>query len=105
MNNLMVLTAAQPTGGIASLLLWVVASFGIMYFIAIRPNKKKEKNVALMQASIEIGDSVCTTGGFYGVILDVMDDMVIVEFGNNKNCRIPMKKGAIVEVDKANKEA
>ena len=40
-------------------------------------------------------------GGFYGVILDITDDVVIVEFGNNKNCRIPMKKEAIAEVEKA----
>jgi preprotein translocase subunit YajC len=33
-------------------------------------------------------------------VIDVMDDMVIVEFGNNKNCRIPMKKAAISEVEK-----
>ena len=42
-----------------------------------------------------------TTGGFYGVVLDVVDDTVIVEFGNNKNCRIPMQKAAISEVEKA----
>ena len=50
----------------------------------------------------EVGDSVVTTGGFYGVILDITDDDVIVEFGNNKNCRIPMRKSAIAEVEKAN---
>ena len=51
-----------------------------------------------------MGDSVLTTSGFYGVVIDVNDDMVIVEFGNNKNCRIPMQKNAIVEVEKANTE-
>ena len=39
---------------------------------------------------------------FYGTILDVMDDTVIVEFGNNKNCRIPMQKQAIAQIEKAN---
>ena len=51
-------------------------------------------------ASIAIGDSVLTTAGFYGVIIDMTDDTVIVEFGNNKNCRIPMQKSAIVQVEK-----
>ena len=51
-------------------------------------------------ASLELGDSVLTTGGFYGVIIDIMDEIVVVEFGSNKNCRIPMKKAAIVEVEK-----
>ena len=46
-----------------------------------------------------------TTGGFYGVVLDVVDDTVIVEFGNNKNCRIPMHKNAIAEVEKSDAEA
>lgn len=41
-----------------------------------------------------------TTGGFYGVIIDMTDEDVIVEFGNNKNCRIPMRKQAIAEVEK-----
>ena len=38
--------------------------------------------------------------GFYGIIIDMTDDTVIVEFGNNKNCRIPMQKAAIVQVEK-----
>ena len=41
-----------------------------------------------------------TSSGFYGVIIDMTDDTEIVEFGNNKKCRIPMQKGAIVEVEK-----
>ena len=38
------------------------------------------------------------------MVIDVQDDMVIVEFGNNKNCRIPMQKTAIVDVEKADAE-
>ena len=41
-----------------------------------------------------------TTAGFYGVVIDMTEDTVIVEFGNNKNCRIPMQKAAIVQVEK-----
>ena len=48
-----------------------------------------------------VGDTVLTTSGFYGVIIDITDDDVIVEFGNNKNCRIPMQKTAITQVEKA----
>ena len=50
---------------------------------------------------MEIGDSVLTSRGFYGVLIDIADDTVIVEFGSNKNCRIPMQKSAIVQVEKA----
>ena len=45
-----------------------------------------------------------TTSGFYGVIIDITDDDVIVEFGNNKNCRIPMQKAAIAQIEKPNAE-
>ena len=54
-----------------------------------------------MLNDMEVGDAIVTTGGFYGVIIDIIDEDVIVEFGNNKNCRIPMKKAAIAEVEKA----
>lgn len=50
---------------------------------------------------MEVGDSVLTTSDFYGVVIDITDSDVIVEFGSNKNCRIPMQKSAIKEVEKA----
>jgi preprotein translocase subunit YajC len=46
---------------------------------------------------------VLTTSGFYGIVIDINDDTVIVEFGNNKNCRIPMDKSAISRVEKPEK--
>jgi len=68
--------------------------------MAIRPQKKQQKKLNDLVSSMEIGDFVLTTSGFYGTIIDITDDTVIVEFGNNKNCRIPMQKKAIVEVEK-----
>ena len=50
--------------------------------------------------SLEVGDTVLTTSGFYGVIIDISEEDVIVEFGNNKNCRIPMQKAAIAQLEK-----
>lgn len=82
---------------------WVVyAAFliGLMYFIAIRPQNKEKKRMAALLASIDVGDSVLTSSGFYGVVIDMTDDTVIIEFGSNKNCRIPMQKSAIVQVEK-----
>ncbi|MDE5748567.1 MAG: preprotein translocase subunit YajC [Acetatifactor sp.] len=76
--------------------------FVVIYFILFRPQKKEQKRVQSMLAALEIGDSVLTTAGFYGVIIDIPDDTtVIVEFGSNKNCRIPMEKSAISRVEKA----
>ncbi len=71
-----------------------------LWFFMFRPQKKEQKRVAAMIASLECGDCVKTTSGFYGIVLDISDDTVIVEFGNNKNCRIPMDKAAISSVEK-----
>lgn len=82
-------------------IVWLVVLFGIMYFLMVRPQKKEQKRIQTMLSNMEVGDSVVTTGGFYGVIIDMTEEDVIVEFGNNKNCRIPMRKQAIAEVEKA----
>ena len=74
---------------------------GGMWFLLMRPQKKEQKRIQAMLNDMAVGDSVVTTGGFYGVIIDMTDEDVIVEFGNNKNCRIPMRKQAIAEVEKA----
>ena len=85
-------------------IVWMVVLFGIMYFLMLRPQKKEQKRVQEMIAEMEVGDTVLTTSGFYGVIIDLTDDDLIVEFGNNKNCRIPMQKAAIAQVEKASAE-
>lgn len=77
------------------------AFIGLMWFFMMRPQKKEQKRLQAMLASMEVGDTVLTTSGFYGVIIDITDEDVIVEFGNNKNCRIPMQKSAITQVEKA----
>lgn len=71
-----------------------------MWFFLMRPQKKEQKRVAAMIAALELGDCILTTSGFYGIVIDITDDTVIVEFGNNKNCRIPMDKAAISRVEK-----
>lgn len=86
------------------LILLYAVILGGFWFILMRPQKKEQKRVAAMLAEMEVGDTVLTTSGFYGVIIDLTDDDVIVEFGNNKNCRIPMQKAAIAQVEKADVE-
>ena len=95
--------ATQETSGLSGMIVPIIylAIIGLVfYFVILRPQKKEQKKMDAMVAALEIGDSVLTTSGFYGVVIDVMDEVVIVEFGSNKNCRIPMKKTAIVEVEK-----
>ena len=92
---------AAGGAGLISMLLMYAVVIGAMWFFLMRPQNKEKKRVAAMLASLAIGDVVLTTSGFYGVVIDMKDDMVIVEFGSNKNCRIPMEKSAISRVEKA----
>ena len=94
------------TGGSTSaqvgttMILYVVIIVAMLYFMAIRPQKKQQKAMNELSAALAAGDSIITASGFYGVVIDINNDVVVVEFGNNKNCRIPMKKSAIVAVEK-----
>lgn len=91
--------------GMVGAIVWMVVLFGIMYFLMLRPQKKEQKRLQAMLNDMEVGDSIVTTGGFYGVVIDMTEEDVIVEFGNNKHCRIPMRKQAIAEVEKAGSAA
>lgn len=98
--------ASAAAGGMSliSIVLVYAILFGVLWFFFMRPQKKEQKRVASMLASLENGDCVLTTSGFYGIVIDISDDTVIVEFGNNKNCRIPMEKSAISRVEKADEK-
>lgn len=108
MNILMTDAAAAGTGagagGTIMMIVYFVVLIGIFYLLFYRPQKKEQKRMAALLSTVAVGDSVLTSSGFYGMIIDVTDDTVIVEFGNNKNCRIPMKKDAIVQVEKPDAE-
>ena len=100
--NLLSTTSEAASGGIGIgiTLAYILVIVVIMYFLAIRPQKKEQKRINAMLSELAVGDSVVTTSGFYGIVIDITDEDVIVEFGSNKNCRIPMKKTAIAEVEK-----
>ncbi len=86
------------------IVLYIVVIVAMMYFMAVKPQRKQQKEMQALMDSLEKGDYVLTTSGFYGVIIDITEDDVIVEFGNNKNCRISMQKKAIAQVEKPNQE-
>ncbi len=88
----------------ATLMMYLVVFAVIIYFMMIRPQRKQEQAKKELFESMAEGDSVLTKSGFYGVIIGIMDQTVIVEFGNNRNCRIPMQKDAIAAVEKPNFE-
>ncbi|SHI55820.1 preprotein translocase subunit YajC [Parasporobacterium paucivorans] len=98
MNSSLLLTGSSNSW--VTIIIYVVVFAAFMYFIIIKPQKKQQQKAKALLSSLEIGDSILTSSGFYGVVIDITDDTVIVEFGNNKNCRIPMQKAAIVQVEK-----
>ena len=81
--------------GMGFIVIYIVFFAALIYFTSIRPQKKERQKQQEMLSSIAVGDTILTTSGFYGVIIDMTD-----EFGSNKNCRIPMQKAAIVQVEK-----
>ena len=92
---------ANAGGGSSfTMILILVVMIALMYFMMIRPQNKERKRLNEMLSAMDIGDAVLTSSGFYGVVIEITGDDVIVEFGNNKNCRIPMKKSAIIQVEK-----
>ena len=104
LNGILAAADAGAGGGWYVLILQIGVLGLLLYFLIIRPQKKQQRNMQTMLSTLATGDSVVTSGGFYGVVIDVMDEHCIVEFGNNKNCRIPMKKSAIVEIEKTKTE-
>lgn len=100
LNNFVLAEGAAGMGG-AAMIIYLVAIVLFFWLVIIRPQKKEQKRMTAMLGEMAVGDCVMTTGGFYGVVIDISDDTVIVEFGNNKNCRIPMQKSSIVQVEKA----
>lgn len=95
-------TGARGSSFDALLLPIMILVMIAFYVFMFRKQSKEQKQREQLVSSVEVGDSVLTSSGFYGVICDVSDEVVIVEFGNNKNCRIPMKKECILEIEKDN---
>ena len=96
----MLIASGAAAGSIISMVTWMGILVAMVYFMAIRPQQKETTRKNAMLAELAVGDTVLTSSGFYGVIIDIEDDTVIVEFGSNRNCRIPMQKAAIAAIEK-----
>lgn len=100
MHSVLLNSNANNGVGAYTMIIWLVVLIAAWYFMMIRPQKKEQQKKDLMLNDVAVGDTVLTSSGFYGTIIDIDDDTVIVEFGSNKNCRIPMQKTAIAAVEK-----
>jgi len=74
----MPLAAANPGGGIVSLIVPLVLMVAIFYFLMIRPQNKKQKQRNAMLNQLKKGDKIVTIGGLHGTIAEITDDVVVL---------------------------
>ena len=88
----LILTGASSTAGAGgSTILMLVLMFAVFYFFFIRPENKKKKKVEDMRNSLSLGDEITTIGGMTGKIVQVTEDTVTFETGEDR-VRIQIKK-------------
>ena len=80
-------------------IVYMIALFAIFYFLFIRPQRKKEKQLDQLRSSLEVGQMVTTIGGMLATIAKVEDEFVVLEVGPNRT-KMPFKKWAIASVEK-----
>lgn len=89
----LILTASAASGS-GSMILMLVLMFAVFYFIVIRPENKKKKKTEEMRSSLSIGDEITTIGGMTGKIVQITEDTITFETGEDR-VRIQMKKWGI----------
>jgi len=89
MKALIILQEGQgAAGGGMTMIFMMVAIFAVMYFFMIRPQQKKQKQIAQMRNALQKGDKIVTAGGIYGVIVELKDNYVLVEIDKDVKVRI-----------------
>lgn len=79
---------AQAAGGQWTFWVMIIAIIAIMYFFMIRPQNKKQKEIANFRKSLQVNQKVITAGGIHGVIKEINDSDVILEIASNVKIRI-----------------
>ncbi|MCL2387527.1 MAG: preprotein translocase subunit YajC [Defluviitaleaceae bacterium] len=94
--------AAANGGGEPASIIPMILMFGgmfvVMYFLMIRPQRKREQKMRELQAAIGVNDEIVTSGGLFGKIISVGEDCFLVEFGINRGVHIPVLKADVVSV-------
>ena len=88
------LTASTATGSPVSMLLMLVVMFAIFYFFFIRPENKKKKTMDDMRSQLSVGDEITTIGAMTGKVVQVTEDTVTFETGEDR-VRIQIKKWGV----------
>lgn len=87
-------TTATAAGGGVSMIVMMVAMIAIFYFMIIRPENKKKKQTEEMRSSLSLGDEITTIGGLTGKIVQITEDTITFETGEDR-VRIQAKKWSI----------
>jgi preprotein translocase subunit YajC len=94
--------SANPTGQMVSTLVTFGLVFVIFYFLIIRPQNKKQKDMQKMIAGVKKGDKIITIGGIHGTVYSVKEGTVVVKVDDD--CKIEFSKSAIASVSVAKAE-
>ncbi|MCB5264841.1 MAG: preprotein translocase subunit YajC [Candidatus Cloacimonetes bacterium] len=103
MHNILLQAAAPAAGGggpMASSLIFFAALFGIMYFLMIRPQQKRQKEMQKMLDSLQVNDKVITSSGIYGRVVSLKPDkdIVVVEIDDTNKIKVDFQRSAIVSI-------
>ena len=86
--NVMTIMLQAAGGGSAQFLIMMVLIFGVMYFLMIRPQQKKRKELVKFRNALEKGQKIVTAGGIYGTVKEVKEGYVLVEVDSNVAIRV-----------------
>ena len=86
--NVMTIMLQAAGGGSAQFLIMMVLIFGVMYFLMIRPQQKKQKELVKSRNALEKGQKIVTAGGIYGTVKEVKEGYVLVEVDSNVAIRV-----------------
>ena len=95
--------ATTGVGGGMPMILMIVIMFAVFYFFVIRPENKKKKKAEEMRNSLSLGDEIITIGGMIGKIVQITEDTITFETGEDR-VRIQIKKWAISTTAKMESE-
>ena len=87
MSAILANSSASASGGMGmfGMIIWLVVIFGFMYFVMIRPQKKRQKEEQEMRNALEIGDEIVTIGGIVGRVVTIRENDLIIETGADRN--------------------
>jgi len=78
----------EGTGSVAPLIIFLVLIFGMMYFLMIRPQRKRQKEHQELMVELRRGDKVMTAGGIYGVVETTSDESVVIKVESGAMLRV-----------------